>query len=152
MESTARIWATSNTLRLTMTHQTIPLIRKTNADGSVTEFTSADAKSNAGPWRTMDCIDCHNRPAHSFDTPEGALDKKDGSRNPFCFFTVRSQAGTCAHSSRLLFTRGRHRKDHVRAGRFLSISVSNGVEFAACSDRASGTGTIWKSIARTSSP
>jgi formate-dependent nitrite reductase cytochrome c552 subunit len=23
----------------------------------------------------MDCIDCHNRPAHSFDTPEGALDK-----------------------------------------------------------------------------
>ena len=23
----------------------------------------------------MDCIDCHSRPAHSFDTPEGALNK-----------------------------------------------------------------------------
>jgi NapC/NirT cytochrome c family, N-terminal region len=65
-----------------MTHQTIPSIRKTNADGSVTEFTSADAKGSAGPWRTMDCIDCHNRPAHSFDTPEGALDKEMAAGAP----------------------------------------------------------------------
>src|SRR5208283_3488652 len=25
--------------------------------------------------RTMDCIDCHNRPTHTFDVPERALDK-----------------------------------------------------------------------------
>jgi hypothetical protein len=29
----------------------------------------------AGQKRVMDCIDCHNRPAHSFDTPEGAVNK-----------------------------------------------------------------------------
>jgi nitrate/TMAO reductase-like tetraheme cytochrome c subunit len=58
------------------THQTITSIRKTNSDGSVTDFVSADAKGTiSGQWRTMDCIDCHNRPAHSFDTPEGALDR-----------------------------------------------------------------------------
>ena len=65
-----------------MTHQTIPSIRKTSADGSVTEFRSADVKGNAGAWRTMDCIDCHNRPAHSFDTPEGALDKEMAAGTP----------------------------------------------------------------------
>jgi nitrate/TMAO reductase-like tetraheme cytochrome c subunit len=63
-------------------HQTILSIRKTNPDGSVTEFNSADAKGNAGAWHTMDCIDCHNRPAHSFDTPEGALDKEMTAGNP----------------------------------------------------------------------
>jgi hypothetical protein len=25
-------------------------------------------------WRTMDCIDCHNRPTHIFGTPEGEVD------------------------------------------------------------------------------
>ncbi len=59
-----------------MTHQTITSVRKTNPDGSETEFTSGPAKGNSESWRTMDCIDCHNRPAHSFDTPEHALDKE----------------------------------------------------------------------------
>jgi len=27
------------------------------------------------PARNMDCVDCHNRPTHAFDMPEGALDK-----------------------------------------------------------------------------
>ncbi len=27
-----------------------------------------------GEWRTMDCLDCHNRPTHIFETPAGALD------------------------------------------------------------------------------
>jgi hypothetical protein len=30
----------------------------------------------------MDCIDCHNRPAHSFDTAEGALDKMMAQGSP----------------------------------------------------------------------
>jgi hypothetical protein len=65
--------------------QNIPWVRKTNADGSTTEFLTSGAKapSIAHP-RVMDCIGCHNRAAHSFDTAEGALDKMmaDGSPNP----------------------------------------------------------------------
>lgn len=56
--------------------QTIPWVRSVNADGSITDFDSSDAKgSPKGQWHTMDCIDCHNRAAHSFDTPEQALNK-----------------------------------------------------------------------------
>ena len=58
------------------THQTIPWISKTNDNGSTTEFVSAELKgSPVGQKRTMDCLDCHNRAAHSFDTAEDALNK-----------------------------------------------------------------------------
>jgi nitrate/TMAO reductase-like tetraheme cytochrome c subunit len=57
-------------------HQTIPWVGKTNADGSVTGFLSTDAKGPvAGDRHVMSCIDCHNRAAHSFSTPEEALNK-----------------------------------------------------------------------------
>lgn len=56
--------------------QTIPWVAKTNDDGSVAEFLSSDAKARpAGQKHTMDCIDCHNRAAHSFVTAQEALDK-----------------------------------------------------------------------------
>jgi nitrate/TMAO reductase-like tetraheme cytochrome c subunit len=56
--------------------QTIPWVAKVNDDGSTTEFPSSDAASPAtGQKRLMDCIDCHNRAAHSFSTPEDALNK-----------------------------------------------------------------------------
>jgi hypothetical protein len=56
--------------------QTIPWVAKTNDDGSVTEFVSNDAKSPiTGEKHVMDCIDCHNRAAHSFVTAEEALNK-----------------------------------------------------------------------------
>ena len=29
---------------------------------------------DGGEWRTMDCVDCHNRPAHTFRTPDGEID------------------------------------------------------------------------------
>jgi nitrate/TMAO reductase-like tetraheme cytochrome c subunit len=58
------------------THQTIPWVASINADGSSTEYLSSDAKGvPAGQKRQMDCIDCHNRAAHSFDTPEVAINK-----------------------------------------------------------------------------
>jgi NapC/NirT cytochrome c family, N-terminal region len=58
------------------TNQTIPWVSKTNDDGSTLEFVSTDAKGPVtGQKRLMDCIDCHNRAAHSFDTPEDALNK-----------------------------------------------------------------------------
>jgi nitrate/TMAO reductase-like tetraheme cytochrome c subunit len=65
------------------THQTIPWVSKINADGSTTEFVSSDAKEPiAGEKRVMDCIDCHNRAAHSFDTPEAALNKAMAAGSP----------------------------------------------------------------------
>jgi hypothetical protein len=58
------------------TGQTIPWVAKVNDDGSTTEYVSSDSKPPAGgEKRTMDCIDCHNRAAHSFDTPENAINK-----------------------------------------------------------------------------
>jgi hypothetical protein len=58
------------------TSQTIPWVAKVNDDGSTTEYVSSDSKPPAdGEKRTMDCIDCHNRAAHSFDTPEAAINK-----------------------------------------------------------------------------
>lgn len=50
-------------------------------DGKTIEFASSDAAGAeegtpiAGEWRTMDCMDCHNRPTHAFDLPERALDE-----------------------------------------------------------------------------
>jgi hypothetical protein len=64
-------------------NQTISWIGKKNDDGSVTEFTSTDAKgAGTGQKHVMDCIDCHNRAAHSFDTPEEALDKDMAAGTP----------------------------------------------------------------------
>ena len=58
------------------TNQTIPWVAKVNDDGSTVEYVSSDAKVPVtGEKHVMDCIDCHNRPAHSFDTPEKALNK-----------------------------------------------------------------------------
>jgi hypothetical protein len=57
-------------------HQIIPWVGKTNPDGSLTEFVSSDAKQQVtGEKHVMNCIDCHNRAAHSFLTPEEALNK-----------------------------------------------------------------------------
>ena len=67
------------------TNQTIPWVAKVNDDGSVTEFVSSDAKQPVtGEKHVMDCIDCHNRVAHSFDTPEKALNKamREGRVDP----------------------------------------------------------------------
>jgi len=54
----------------------IPWIRVTDAAGKVTEYKVADYKdgSSSHATRTMDCIDCHNRPAHRFQTPNAAVD------------------------------------------------------------------------------
>jgi cytochrome c553 len=67
------------------TDQTIPWVRKTNPDGSTVVFVvSGAAIPSSKTARLMDCIGCHNRPAHSFDTAQGALDKMmaQGSPNP----------------------------------------------------------------------
>ena len=54
----------------------IPWVQKTNADGSKTVFsTSKDGAMPKGDRRVMDCIDCHNRAAHPFQTAEDALNR-----------------------------------------------------------------------------
>ena len=57
--------------------QTIPWVRYTDASGNITEYRSPDFKDDiAGKEiRTMDCIDCHNRPGHNFQAPNDAVDK-----------------------------------------------------------------------------
>lgn len=65
------------------TNQTIPWVGKVNDDGSTTEYLSSDTKVPAnGQKRQMDCLDCHNRAAHSFDTPEDALNKAMAKGSP----------------------------------------------------------------------
>ncbi len=56
--------------------QIIPWVRFTDAQGKTTEFRTADFKDDvaAHTIRTMDCMDCHNRPAHHFRPPNDAVD------------------------------------------------------------------------------
>lgn len=60
--------------------QVIPQVTYTTADGKVTVFNATDQKVTpeqlaAGEHRRMDCMDCHNRPSHTFQLPEKAVDK-----------------------------------------------------------------------------
>ncbi|MCJ7725026.1 MAG: GAP family protein, partial [Acidimicrobiia bacterium] len=57
--------------------QEIPWVRITAADGTVTEYRdpdlAIDPESDEFEMRTFDCIDCHNRPSHSFMPPATAI-------------------------------------------------------------------------------
>lgn len=58
--------------------QTIPWVEYRDAQGKATVYTASDAK---GPMpgnleiREMDCVDCHNRPTHTYEMPEPAVDR-----------------------------------------------------------------------------
>ena len=56
--------------------QTIPWVEYDN-NGKKTLYVASDAKGDVAQMdeRTMDCMDCHNRPAHSYDLPERGVDK-----------------------------------------------------------------------------
>ena len=59
------------------TRTSIPWVQRQNPDGSQTVY-AASATGGAVPQgerRVMDCIDCHNRAAHTFVTPEDALNR-----------------------------------------------------------------------------
>ena len=55
--------------------QKIPWVRVTDQLGVVTEYRTKEFTNNVSrmPVRTMDCMDCHNRPAHKFQSPENAV-------------------------------------------------------------------------------
>jgi hypothetical protein len=68
------------------TRTTIPWVQKLNEDGSETVFATAAAGNGVpqGERRVMDCIDCHNRAAHTFITAEEAINRAmaDGAVSP----------------------------------------------------------------------
>lgn len=57
--------------------QNIPVVFMKLADGTLDEFVTSDdfdeTKVTTGEKRTMDCIDCHNRPTHIYRTPEESI-------------------------------------------------------------------------------
>jgi hypothetical protein len=56
----------------------VPVVEVQKPGGQKDVFAVAGddpAKLPAGRWRTMDCVDCHNRAAHHFELPDEALDK-----------------------------------------------------------------------------
>lgn len=60
--------------------QEIPWVRMKTKDGQVIEYTSASANLTAqaieqAEKKRMDCIDCHNRPAHIYLSPNQAVDQ-----------------------------------------------------------------------------
>jgi hypothetical protein len=55
--------------------QQIPWVEwRRKSTGEVREYVAAGGRKEGGVFE-MQCVDCHNRPAHSFETPEAALDR-----------------------------------------------------------------------------
>ena len=57
--------------------QVIPWVRVIDPGGVVREFRAPGFKDSPKPSsiRTMDCIDCHNRPSHDYQRPSAAVDR-----------------------------------------------------------------------------
>jgi hypothetical protein len=55
----------------------IPWVRVTDPNGKVTEYRIEGFKDDIAKHsiRTMDCMDCHNRPSHKYLTPNAAVDR-----------------------------------------------------------------------------
>jgi nitrate/TMAO reductase-like tetraheme cytochrome c subunit len=59
--------------------QVIPVVYYKDDTGKTVEYVSTDTKVSKeelekGEQRSMDCIDCHNRPTHAFELPVNAVD------------------------------------------------------------------------------
>jgi hypothetical protein len=56
--------------------QTIPWVEY-SVNGQTTVYATSAAKPDGAglTMREMDCMDCHNRPAHAYQLPEGAVDQ-----------------------------------------------------------------------------
>lgn len=49
-------------------------IKVTKPSGVTEEYSLEGEEASAGRWRTMDCVDCHNRPTHVYDDLEKKID------------------------------------------------------------------------------
>ncbi len=61
--------------------QVIPRVSYVEEDGRTVEYVSNEVQVTPdqvahGERRTMDCVDCHNRPTHAFQMPERAVDQE----------------------------------------------------------------------------
>ena len=58
--------------------QVIPWVRVTDAQGKVTVFQTKNFTNDVSKMsiRTMDCMDCHNRPSHRYLSPERAVNQQ----------------------------------------------------------------------------
>src|SRR6185503_20256900 len=59
--------------------QTIPWVQSKDSSGKVTVYAAGNSQFTqeqiaSAAKRRMDCIDCHNRPAHIYNPPDVALD------------------------------------------------------------------------------
>ncbi len=55
--------------------QTIPVVSWRNRKtGETREYRAGKSDAKAGAKFVMQCVDCHNRPAHTFEVPENAVD------------------------------------------------------------------------------
>ncbi len=57
------------------TREEIYEVEFTDKDGTLTTFNDRKAPEEGGIWRTMDCVDCHNRPSHTYQPPGNEIDK-----------------------------------------------------------------------------
>lgn len=62
------------------TREVIPFVRMRDREGRVTDYVAAGATAPSEETirisgRTMDCVDCHNRPTHVFRLPEEEVDE-----------------------------------------------------------------------------
>jgi hypothetical protein len=74
---------------------TIPWVRWTDANGVVTEYRAEDFTNavDIAQVRRMDCMDCHNRPAHIYQKPNEAVDLAISlGQLPAAMLSVRSNA------------------------------------------------------------
>jgi hypothetical protein len=81
--------------------QIIPQVIYTDAAGKTTTYNDTSTKLTpqqltAGEHRTMDCMDCHNRPTHIFQVPERAVDQAmaDGHISPALPFAKKQALET----------------------------------------------------------
>jgi hypothetical protein len=56
------------------TRETIYDVEMTLADGTQKLYKTKDEAPADAEWRTMDCVDCHNRPSHIYRAPQTEID------------------------------------------------------------------------------
>ncbi len=57
------------------TREEIYEIELTHNGDEVKNYKVRNAPEDEGVWRDMDCVDCHNRPTHIYDSPGDAIDE-----------------------------------------------------------------------------
>ena len=57
------------------TREEIYEVEMTRDDGTVVTYADRKAPEDGGVWRTMDCVDCHNRPSHIYKPAHVEVDR-----------------------------------------------------------------------------